>query len=138
MIGGKLIMERVRPIFLLITLGLGAAGYFMCTSVWADLMRIKGASWFGTEVQARILDAAEYREISWTPTIAVTYWSANPKRNHPVGKNYDYADEMTGFVFGGLISLVSLLMALAWIRGLLRGPTAASERAAEDQEATPV
>ncbi len=156
-------MKRIRPIFLLIALGLGVAGYFMCTSVWVDLMKLKGASWFGTEVEAQILDAAEFREISWTPgvddsggsrehvrlkyefevdgqtyhypyedgfvevkpeqlqssTIAVTYWNGDPARNHPVGKNYKYADEMTGLVFGGLVSLVSLLMMLAWIRGLL-------------------
>ena len=159
-------MKRIRPIFLLVTLALGAAGYFMCTSVWADLMRIKGPSWFGTEVQARIVDAGEFLQISWTPgvegsggsrdhtrvkyefevdgrtyhypyeegfvevapeqaalpTIPVTYWNGDPARNHPVGKDYRYGDEMAGLILGLLVSIVALLMAVVWVRGLVRPP----------------
>lgn len=165
-------MKRIRPIFLLITLGLGVGGYFMSIAGWDSLMKVKGAAWFGTEVEAKVLDAANYREISWTPgvensggsrdhvrlkytfevdgqtyeypyedgfvevkpeqamkpTITVTYWNQDPKRNHPLHTDYKFGDQMTGFVFGLIISLVSLLMAISWIRGLVR-PAAAAEEA---------
>ncbi|MEM7154789.1 MAG: hypothetical protein AAF799_18205 [Myxococcota bacterium] len=143
----------------------------MSTAGWDSLMKVKGAAWFGTEVEATVHDAANYREISWTPgvenshgsrdhvrlkysfevdgqtyqypyedgfvevkpeqvkpTIAVTYWDRDPKRNHPVGKDYKFGDQMTGFVFGLLISLTALLMAISWVRGLVR-PAAVAEQA---------
>ncbi len=60
-------LKRIRPLFLLIALGIGTGGYFMCTSAWADLMKLKGAAWFGTEVEATVLDAGQFREFSYTP-----------------------------------------------------------------------
>ena len=44
---------------------LGTGGYFASTSAWADLYKIKGPAWFGTEADAKVVDVRGYVEVSW-------------------------------------------------------------------------
>jgi len=167
-------MNRLRPIFLLIMIGIGIGGYFATTSSWQDLYELKGPAWFGEAIDARVINAATFTETSWDAnqenpeythrdhvrvryefvvdgqkyvypyengyaevsaeqaaqaTVRVVYLPSDPANNHPATTDWKFGDQMAGFVIGIILSLIALLMAIVWLKGLIFGRKPQAEAA---------
>ncbi len=61
------------------------------------------------------------REMAKESTVPVYYLPESPANNYPTSKDYKYADQMTGTVFGALLLLGCLALVLLFVKGMVFG-----------------